>query len=82
MEINDMNKLIEEIINCCYKSNEEIYWIEFEKIFSNSKFDEDIVNNIKTNLNEHKDVKICDTWDYCFFIRVHRFGEQEEEFDR
>lgn len=82
MEINDMKELIEKIINYCYKLDEEIYWIPFERIFDNSEFDEDIVNNIKDNLNEHKDVKICDTWDYCFFIRVHRFCEQEEESER
>ena len=56
-----MKELIEEIVNCCYKSGEDIYWIPFEKIFDDSEFDEDIVNSIKDNLSEHKDVKICDT---------------------
>lgn len=82
MKINDMQELIEEIVNCCYKSDEEIYWTPFEKIFENCEFDEDIVNSIKDNLNEHKDIIVCDIWNYCFFIRVHRFYEQEEESDR
>ena len=78
MEINDMNELIEEIINCCYKSEEDIYWIPFEDIFEDCEFDEDIINSIKINLNKHKNVKICDTWDYCFLIRVNKYFTDEE----
>lgn len=78
MEINDMKELVEEIINCCYKSDEDMYWLPFENIFDNSEFKEDVVNDIKNNLNKHKDVRICGIWDYCFFILVNKFITEEE----
>jgi energy-converting hydrogenase A subunit M len=81
MDINDMKQLTEEIIDNCYESDEEICWLPFEILFDSSEFDEDIVKSIKKNLNKHKDVIFCDIWNYCFFIRVHKFSEQEEEFD-
>lgn len=42
-----MKELVEEIINCCYKSDEDMYWLPFENIFDNSEFKEDVVNDIK-----------------------------------
>lgn len=51
----ELDELIEKIVNSCYKSKEDIYWLPFEKIFSNGEFNDEIVNSIKCGLNEHKD---------------------------
>lgn len=81
MEINDMDYLIEKIVNHYYNSDEDTYWIPFEKIFEYSEFDDDIVNRIKNELNAHKDIRICEVWDYCFLIWVNKYFT-EEEIDR
>lgn len=53
----------------------------FWKIFEYSEFDDDIVNRIKNELNAHKDIRICEVWDYCFLIRGNKYFT-EEEIDR
>lgn len=73
----ELDELIEKIVNSCYKSKEDIYWLPFEKIFSNGEFNDEIVNSIKCGLNEHKDVKFCDVWNYCFFIQVKKCNTEE-----
>lgn len=78
METVDVNELIEKILAYCYKSNEEICWLPFEKIFENGDFDKNIIDCLKNKLSEHKNVRNCGIWDYCIFIRVNKYSAEDE----
>lgn len=87
MIILDMNKIVNEILNACYNSENDLHCIPFSKLNEDDGLTELYIFQIKNELDLCNEILVCEIWDDCFYIKVHKYIDteydgEESESDR
>lgn len=71
----DIDKIVNDILDSCYKSDDDIHCVPFDEIVDDLEQESLIINEIKNKLDLNKEVYVVEVLNNCFYLRVHKFDD-------